>query len=412
MFSTFEHLLTCLRQLPEDEKLALLQKIPAPDWNKILQLAKPHGLTPNLYHALKPYKEKLEISEDVFSELRRLYFHSAARNMRFFGELERLLHCFNREKIPVALLKGAHLAEAVYGNIALRSMIDIDLLVRESDLEKADTLLLAQGAQPHAKQRIKSAKGKHFSYTLPAKKIFLELHWDPINGEGNGISATMLWSRLDCLGLGSEKALALKPIDLIPYLCLHLAEHLHELCLRMLYDLDVIIRFYGDKLDWRQIVATAREWNGEAATYVFLAISADFFKTPVPRNVLDMLTPENIDTADLDRIAGLFKNDFEETGDSLPTPGVSLWWETKGIRKKAALVFKRLIPPPGTLSATYGAPPGSWRRFAYYPLYLRDLCRWRIAALLSLILGRRETRNSARQISETETMRRKLLHRA
>ena len=62
--------------------------------------------------------------------MRSIYYNSAARNMRLYKQLENFLDKFATEKIPVIMLKGAHLAWTVYPNMALRPMADVDLLVR------------------------------------------------------------------------------------------------------------------------------------------------------------------------------------------------------------------------------------------------------------------------------------------
>lgn len=406
----FNNLTACLRHLPPVEKREFLQTIPAADWDEIFELAKHHGLAPNLFHALKPHKEALEMPEEIFAELQRIYFTAAARNTRLYGELERLLQGFNREKIPVGLLKGVHLAEAVYGNIALRSMADIDLLVKESDLEQADKLLLAQGAHPHVKTRIKAARGKHFNYTLPAQKLYLELHWDLINGKNNGIPPEILWSRLEALRVGSADVLVVKPEDLVPYLCLHLAEHLHDLRLRMIIDLDVVIRFFGEALDWKRTAAAIQQWHAETAAHVFLTLASRCFDTPVTPDIFARLAPKDIPEAAIDNLFEILKTPSQPFDSSRPTPGTTLWWNTKGIRAKTAFLIQRLSTFPNLISSYYGVPRGSWRQILYYPRCLADLCRHRIRPLWHLITGIRKTQSDAQRIYHLECLRRRLLN--
>ena len=408
--TAFEHLTTCLRHPPPDTQRLFLTSLSASEWADACACAKQHGLAANLFHALNPYKQDVKMPTEIYADLQRVFFISAARNMRLYEELERLLHTLNLKNIPVVLLKGAHLAEAVYDNIALRDMVDIDLLIRDCDLEQTDDTLVGHGAHPHMKHRVKGLKGKHFTYSLPATNVYLEVHWDLFSGAVNTISAPQVWCRLTPLRIGSEKTWGFKPEDLIPYLCLHMADHMHDLRLRMIYDLDVVIRFQGDTLDWRQTVNTIKDWNGSAATYVFLSIASDFFKTPIPEDVLPALKPEGIEAAELARIAGIFKQGGQTTDESPPTPGISVWWETKGLNKKLKLALKRIIPPPETLATIYDIPVRSWRKYLYYPRYARDLLKGRVKALLHLMVGKRRMRGRARETSEIETLRRKLLH--
>ena len=59
----------------------------------------------------------------------QVYLASAHRNLRLFGELRQILRAFNAAGLSVIPLKGACLAEMIYGNIALRPMVDVDLLL-------------------------------------------------------------------------------------------------------------------------------------------------------------------------------------------------------------------------------------------------------------------------------------------
>jgi hypothetical protein len=61
--------------------------------------------------------------------------YSALRNMRRCHELSKVLRILQNDGIPVIVLKGAALAEVVYGNIALRSMSDVDLLVKKGSIK-------------------------------------------------------------------------------------------------------------------------------------------------------------------------------------------------------------------------------------------------------------------------------------
>ena len=410
--SSFEHLITCLRHNPPDTQRAFLKGLSAAEWRDTCACAKNHALTPNLFHALKPFESDLFIAEKIWAKLRGDYFKSAARNVRFYKKLEEILLALNQENISVALLKGIHLAEYVYGNLALRGMADIDILVKEQDLTQADVLLQASGAQPLTlgNRQQKGDSGKHFSYVFDADGIHVELHWKPISG--NFAEMDTLWSRMVTAQAGAVKALVLSPEDLLTHLCLHSAEHLHELRLRMVYDLATILSRYGDAFNWSRTMKVIKEWEAETACYAFLSLTRDFFGTHVPEEVLLELKSSAADDEILSWIATLFKRKNERRYSRLPTPGVSLWWETKGIRAKAGILFRRLVPSAGKLSAMYGVPTHAWRLCFYYPRYLRDLTRGRIKVLFGLVAGNQKTKKDVRQVRRTELIRRKLLHRS
>ena len=68
------------------------------------------------------------------TELQAAYRENALRNTALFCERDRVLRELRSDGIDVILLKGAALAESVYGDIALRPMSDIDLLVQPGEV--------------------------------------------------------------------------------------------------------------------------------------------------------------------------------------------------------------------------------------------------------------------------------------
>ena len=79
------------------------------------------------------------------SALERCYYTDAARNVRLNDEMQRLLTLFEANHIRALPFKGPVLAQQLYGNIALRTMADLDFLVHEADLRNAKEMLAGEG---------------------------------------------------------------------------------------------------------------------------------------------------------------------------------------------------------------------------------------------------------------------------
>ena len=138
-------LLESIRIEEKDKKIKRLRTLTEAQWEALLEEAGRHGLVPLLFHTLKPYYPDPRIPAPIQEKMRRIYYSSAARNMKLYQQLEGIVRKFAREEIPVILLKGAHLAMFVYDNLALRPMIDVDLLVKREDLEKVNLILIDDG---------------------------------------------------------------------------------------------------------------------------------------------------------------------------------------------------------------------------------------------------------------------------
>jgi hypothetical protein len=105
-------------------------------------------VAPLLYHRLKALGLESAETLAALSVLRNYHRQNALRNLQFFAGLNPIVKALQAEKIPVIALKGAHLAQAVYGSIALREMNDFDLLVPPDRLARAGEILAAQGYRP------------------------------------------------------------------------------------------------------------------------------------------------------------------------------------------------------------------------------------------------------------------------
>jgi hypothetical protein len=188
-------LLLCLGDGDEPAKAERLAAVPVEEWQAVAVLAKRHAVAPQLHHRLKQLG--IPLPDPVAAELKGALLRNTARNMRLYQELGSLLRKLQAEKIPVIVLKGAYLAEAVYDNIGLRMMTDIDLLIPEKDVEKAIGLLETAGFKPE-RPFFPEADGVLHYHAPPMVKngTFVELHWN-LTRESNlpGLNTEELWAR-------------------------------------------------------------------------------------------------------------------------------------------------------------------------------------------------------------------------
>ena len=108
--------------------------------------------------------------------------HNTARNLLLITELCRVLEEFEEHGIAAIPYKGPALALQVYGDLKLRSFVDLDLLVRPGDATRAGALLIARGYRPHldlspAQESLLSRSECDRVYLREGRNIVLELHW-------------------------------------------------------------------------------------------------------------------------------------------------------------------------------------------------------------------------------------------
>ncbi len=366
-----------------------------------------HNVTSNLYHLLKPFADELEIPGDISEDMRRAYYLVAARNIGLFQDLSTLLHEFDRAGIPAALLKGVHLADEIYGNIALRSMCDVDLLARQSDLPAIDRIMRRSGAKPLDRRRVVGTDNKHFAYRLGGDGLLVEVHWALMIDVPHPIGWEDVAPRLRAVKAASAEATALCPEDLLLHLCLHTARDIiNRPVIRMLCDLDAVTRRYENELDWPVLVERARTWHVSRAAYVMLFLAREWLGAPVPEETMELMRPENLDERVIEEITVRFFDDASHAVSRLPVSAANVWetfWRTPGFRAKRSYLEKLFFVSPEIMASKYGAPPDSWRRILFYPARLLDLLRRYGGAFLRLTVGRSRIRGVAHEAATRST---------
>lgn len=109
---------------------------------------------------------------------------NAREVFRYLGELQRLLGLLSRAGVRAAVLKGVPLSLMAFGNVAMREVGDIDLLIQPSEAERTDALLQQSGlvrSEPAARltPKQRAVHARHFKdYTYaPSNGFEVDLHW-------------------------------------------------------------------------------------------------------------------------------------------------------------------------------------------------------------------------------------------
>ena len=404
MEQSVELLLACLRQEHDETQIKHLRKRSAEDWREAAAAAESHGVGPLFFHAVRDISGRLNIPGELMEALRRKYYAAAARNIRVYHELEMLLGAFGRAEIPVVLLKGAHLAEHVYGNIALRSMCDVDLLVRREDLERVEGVFGEAGGEADDTHRTDF----HVAYQMRKSRLIVEVHWDlvsplfPCNVDLDGV-----WSRAQTARFGQANALVLSPEDLLLHLCIHTVVHAADMRIRMLCDIAESVCLFEKTLHWAALVERGRSWSASRCIYVLLRLAKEFLGAPVCEEHLTALQPEGFEEH---RFLLALEQLFNiREGGRKTTLATSRLWSSKGVKYKIKFVAVNVFLSRKTMSLMYSVPADSWRIFLYYPLRVKDLFTRHSRSAWSLLQGDSAARRSAEKLNETLQLREWLL---
>lgn len=153
------------------------------DWELVIALANKHQIVTNLLYALKQ-KELLSLISDkmLLAYLKEIYTLNKRRNENILLQTQKIVELLQKENIETVLLKGtALLAQEYYDNIALRVMLDIDILVEEKSLFKAIDILKKSGYKEIKKSELFFDWHHYNRLYHPQEMTSLELHRYPLS---------------------------------------------------------------------------------------------------------------------------------------------------------------------------------------------------------------------------------------
>jgi hypothetical protein len=404
--SAISILLDCLSYTSRPEKTERLKNVTTEQWRVVAQLEQSHSVEPLLYHILN----SLDIAacpSDVFESLNQVYQKNMLRNIRLYQVLNKLLRRLQEKGVETIVLKGAYLADAVYDNIGLRSMGDIDLLVKRDDLSRVEQEMFALGFVPEDINRVITQDNRHFGYKLPANGLIVEVHWNILSDDYPFlIDVNELWDRARPVTLLQASALAFSPEDLLLHLCTHTADHVRVIKIRMLYDIGEVVRHFDSELNWQEIGTRACQWDASRPVYIMLRLAQELLNVPIPEDWLVSFQPDNFDDSYIkiaEELVTAERNDIQ--GTSLGSPTLAQLWGSKDLSDKLALLRKRLLPSRETLSLQYPAPANSWRIYLYYPVLLKDYLVMYGAELWGLVRGDSKIQAAANHSNQISALR-------
>jgi hypothetical protein len=284
----FKFLLCCARSHPDVASVKdLVSK--GIRWPILLNLAAQHGVRPLLFKTLKSVCWD-EVPQEVQLELTQFFKANAQKNLVFTGELLRLLGLFQQNAIPIATFKGPVLAHSVYGNLSYREFSDLDVIVREADLSKAEDILAACGYQadfPDKDYRstFLSYQGQ-YAFRHDNMGVSVDVHWRfSSKGVAFPFQSAEIWPRLDQVTISGRTILTLTHDDLALFLAAHGTKEGWR-SLIWLCDFAELLRKYQD-IDWVAVLDRAQRSHSSRPLLLAIALASTLLDAPAPTALVD-----------------------------------------------------------------------------------------------------------------------------
>jgi hypothetical protein len=276
-------LLECGSPLCEPERLSVLMH--SLDWPRLLVLAQEHGVIGHLaagLSVLDPTAVPPAIKLTLLERQRAQNFIT----LRLTAELFRLLELFAAKNIPALAVKGPVLAMQAYGDPAMRSYGDLDLLVRQRDIRRATEVMLTSGYQAAVPLNAIDA-GKipgQYLFSRGDANLLVELHNDfTLRYFPRRLPIEDFFARQVHVRLEAREVPALTVEDELVFICVHGAKHFWE---RLSWIADVaalVSRQTG--IDWDRALELAKAVRAEHLLNTGLLLAVDLLRAPLPEEV-------------------------------------------------------------------------------------------------------------------------------
>jgi Uncharacterised nucleotidyltransferase len=285
-------LLECASPSHDRQRLASLLR--SADWARFLVLAEEHGVVGLVAARLRDLQWESvppEIKQTLIDRRRAQIFFS----LRMTAELFRILDRFASVGIGALVVKGPTLAMRAYGDPAMRSYGDLDLLVRQRDIRCATELMSAAGYQPAVSlSAIDAAKiPGQYLFSHSHSNLLVELHNDlTLRYFPRPLPLEDFFARQIRVPLDGREAPALAIEDELVLICIHGAKHFWE---RLMWIADVAALVTRQSaIDWKRVADSATAVGAERMLHTGLRLASDLLKTQLPGEVLATVQADGV----------------------------------------------------------------------------------------------------------------------
>jgi hypothetical protein len=276
-------LLECASPAHDPQQVARLLR--SADGARLLALSEEHGVDSHLAACLRELEGDL-VAPGIRQALADRQRAQILFTLRLTAELFRLLESFTSEGISTLVVKGPVLAVQAYGDPAMRTYGDLDLLVRQRDIRRATELMISAGYAPAVPLSAIDA-GKipgQYLFSKAESKLIVELHNDrTLRYFPRPLPIEEFFTRQIRVHFDAHDAPALSVEDQLVLICIHGTKHFWE---RLMWIADVaalVSRQTG--IDWRRVAEVAKTVGAERMLHAGLCLASDLLKLQLPGNV-------------------------------------------------------------------------------------------------------------------------------
>jgi hypothetical protein len=261
----------------------------------VFALARQERVAPLLYRGWVDERISDPLPDSFRAACEAAYYRTLHKNIVALTTGRRILDALRYTGIAAAPLDGWAVLQGPLGYHAdpgTRPLEDLELVVRESDKERAESVLAELGYRRIGRRdaAVRSGHELAFHHNEAGADLFVELHW---GWRGAASPATrfavsgdeFLDDLCDITVSGYRRPTRFANLTVA---AVRAARHTFG---RWIWLVDLHRIITAVPIDWGGVVAAARRWRVRAPLYASLAAARELLHTPIPRAVLGQLAP-------------------------------------------------------------------------------------------------------------------------
>jgi hypothetical protein len=258
------------------------------NWDQLLKHAAYHGVIPLLVRNLIRHFE-CQVPSEILHHLKDVSNSIAHQNLRFTGELLRLLRRFEEKKIRALPIKGPILAVTSYRNVSLRTFSDLDILVCKADMLRSKDLLISESYYPqlsldHDEEAAYLSSHHDYKFARSDSDLLVDLQWSisqwslPFE-----IDFEEIWKSHVVIPVGGRTVRTITPEILIVLLCVHGTKHRWS---RLKWIIDISgLMTNSANLNWDRVLNESRRVGAHRMLLLGLLLTKISLGSQIPDRV-------------------------------------------------------------------------------------------------------------------------------
>jgi hypothetical protein len=270
------------------------------DWDKIFNTAHYQKILSFVYYTL----DKLDLQHVPYVTLKKMrnyYYSNLHKNLLVEKEIARVLEAAYKEGVDLIPLKGFSLIQTLYTNPALRTMVDIDILVKKHDIQKIQSVFDKLSYDENIDEQLPKKRGRINKHELIISKqlsagqiIIIEVHSAIAFPRPYKLNIPDLWISVEKKEIHNQKMLCLSKENTFLSLVLHLRMHTRLLNLKFIVDIAEMLNINGGQLDWNYIRETVNNNHIRTSVYLSLYLAKELLDANILPEIMNKFAPNSI----------------------------------------------------------------------------------------------------------------------